>query len=106
MYSVPLAMQPTKVQKHNSDMACPSPTWASCLSVSGLYYQGIVERDQLEKVLEFHKRDTMNMFDSSRVSSGAKAMKDLEKPSREDLEAEKENSSIQSSAKEQVRVHC
>ena len=43
---------------------------------------------------------------SSRVSSGAKAMKDLEKPSREGLEAEKENSSIQSSAKEQVRVHC
>ena len=62
---------PTKVQKPNSDMACPSSTWASGLSVSGLYYQGVVERDQLEKVLELHKRDTVSTFGtrySSRVS--------------------------------------
>ena len=87
---------------------CLSPTWASGLSASGLYYQGILDRNQLE-VLELHKRDTVSTFgtrSSFRVTSGAKAVEGLEKSTREVLEAEKENHSTQSSTKEQVRVHC
>ena len=81
---------------------CLSPTWASGLSASELYYQ-------LEEVLELHKRDTVSTFgtrSSFRVTSGAKAVEGLEKSTREVLEEEKENHSIQSSTKEQVRVHC
>ena len=49
---------------------------------------------------------TFGIRSSFRVSSGAKAVKGLEKSTREVLGVEKENHSIQSSTKEQVRVHC
>ncbi len=35
----------------------PSPVWASDLSASGLYYDGILDQNQLEKVFELHKRE-------------------------------------------------
>ena len=81
------------------------------LCISGLYYQGILDRNQLEEVLELHKRDTVSTFGTRsnfRVSSEAKAVKGLEKSTREVLEAEKENHSIQSSQLKNrlVRVQC
>ena len=84
---------------------CLSPTWASGLSASGLYYQGILDRNQLEEVLELHKRDTVSTFgtrSSFRVTSGAKAVEGLEKSTREVLEAEKENHSIQCQLKNRL----
>ena len=51
---------------------------------------------------------TFGTRSSFRVSSGAKAVKGLEKSTREVLEAEKENHSIQSRQLKNrlVRVHC
>ncbi len=60
----------------------PSPVWASDLSASGVYYDGILDQNQLGEVLELHKRDTMSMFgtrSSYRVSSEAKAVKGSKK---------------------------
>ena len=36
--------------------ACPA--WASNLSASGFYYDGLLDQSELEKVLELHKRDS------------------------------------------------
>ena len=86
-------------------------TWASGFSASGLYYQGILDRNQLEEVSELHKRDTVSTFgtrSSFRVSSGVKAVKSLEKSTGEVLETEKENHGIQSCQLKNrlVRMYC
>ena len=52
-----------------------SSTWTEGLTVAGLYYDGIVDGDKLEKVLELHKRDTVSTFgtrSSRRVSEPKK----------------------------------
>ena len=82
--------------------ACPA--WASNLSASGFYYDGLLDQSELEKVLELHKRDTVSTFgtrSSVRVSNEAKAMKRMGKLSKVVLEAEKENHN-----KEQVSLKC
>ena len=55
-----------------------SPAWAAGLSVAGLYYDGIVDENKLQEILELHKRDTVSTFgtrSSRRVSSNSKSVK-------------------------------
>lgn len=68
------------------------PTWATDLSVSGLYYDGVLDKNKLQDVLELHKRDTVSTFgtrSSSGVSSEAKHK--VITSSKVLAEAEKEN---------------
>ncbi len=37
-------------------------TWKEGLSSFGQYYAGIVDEENLDKVLELHKRDTVSTF--------------------------------------------
>ena len=45
-----------------AEMCSSKPVWAKYLVQSGLYYEGTVTECELEKVLEFHKRDTVTTF--------------------------------------------
>lgn len=49
--------------------------WAAGLTVAGLYYDGVIDGDKLDEVIELHKRDTVSTFgtrSSRRVSESKK----------------------------------
>ena len=43
-------------------MASQSPKWAQGLTANNLNFEGIVDGDMLENILELHKRDTVSTF--------------------------------------------
>ena len=71
-----------------------SPKWTEGLTVAGLYFDGIVDGDKLDEVIELHKRDTVSTFSgthsSRRVSEPRKkAVHDENKPQNEQVEVKK-----------------
>ena len=69
-----------------------SPSWTEGLTVAGLYYDGIVDGDKLEKVIELHKRDTVSGTRSSRRVSEPKkkqTVHDENKPPNEEVAKKK-----------------
>ena len=64
-----------------------APTWTEGLTTAGLYYDGVVDGDKLENVLELHKRDTVSTFGtrSSRRVSEPKKKHDENKPPNEEV---------------------
>ena len=70
-----------------------SPKWAKGLTVAGLYFDGIVDGDKLDEVIELHKRDTVSTFgtrSSRRVSEPRKkTVHDENKPQNEQVEVKK-----------------
>ena len=61
-----------------------SPKWAKGLTVAGLYFDGIVDGDKLDEVIELHKRDTVS---TRRVSEPT--VHDENKPQNEQVEVKK-----------------
>ena len=68
--------------------------WTEGLTVAGLYYDGIVDGDKLDEVIELHKRDTVSTFgtcSSHRVSEPKKkqVVHDENKPPNEQVAVKK-----------------
>ena len=82
------------VQQASSFLAMTeSPKWTEGLTVAGLYFDGIVDGDKLDEVIELHKRDTVSTFgtrSSRRVSEPRKkTVHDENKPQNEQVEVKK-----------------
>ena len=70
------------------------PKWTEGLTVAELYYDGIVDGDKLDEVIELHKRDTVSTYgtcSSRRVSEPKKkqVVNDENKPHNEQVEVKK-----------------
>ena len=50
-----------------------SPKWTEGLTVAGLYYDGIVDGDKLDEVIELHKRGTVSTF-GTRIVAAAESV--------------------------------
>lgn len=73
-----------------------SPKWTEGLTVAGLYYDGVIDGDKFDEVIELHKRDTVSTFgtrSSRRVSEPKKKqiVYDENKPSNEQVIVKKVN---------------
>jgi hypothetical protein len=70
-----------------------SPKWTEGLTVAGLYFDGVVDGDKLDEVIELHKRDTVSTFgtrSSRRVCEPRKKpVHDENKPQNEQVEVKK-----------------
>ena len=70
-------------------MECPN--WTEGLTVAGLYYDGVIDGDKLDEVIELHKRDTVSTFGtrSSRRVSESKVVHDENKPPNKQVAGKK-----------------
>ena len=80
-------------------LSMESPKWTEGLTVAGLYYDGIVDGDKLDEVIELHKRDTVSTFgtrSSRRMSEPKKkqVVHDENKPPNEQVAVKKVKQSL------------
>lgn len=69
---------------------CPLSEWSTGLEKRGLYFEGIVDSAQLDRVLELHKRDTVSTF-------GTRSSRRVAEP-RKQSQASKVATSVQQAA--------
>jgi len=80
------------------------PVWAEGLTRYGLYYAGIVDESQLDKILEVHKRGTVSTF-GTRSSRRVTKKTTKEEPSKDDCSASRPSNDQSGSTDNTITTH-